>query len=83
MTELADGDVQLVRRTTELPVRNLKADRPRTVTLRFLGDLSHINWRENVADQLADHKQLGSKRAACSTTITATKSGRALPGHAG
>jgi hypothetical protein len=29
--ELDDGETRVVRRTTTLPVRNIKADRPRTV----------------------------------------------------
>ena len=30
--ELDDGETRVVRRTTTLPVRNIKADRPRPVT---------------------------------------------------
>jgi hypothetical protein len=30
--ELDDGETRMVRRTTTLPVRNIKADRPRPVT---------------------------------------------------
>jgi hypothetical protein len=31
--ELDDGESRVVRRTTTLPVRNLRADRPRTATV--------------------------------------------------
>ena len=30
--ELDDGETRVVRRTTTLPVRNIKADRPRSAT---------------------------------------------------
>jgi hypothetical protein len=30
--ELGDGDVRVIRRTTDQPVRSIKAQRPRTVT---------------------------------------------------
>ena len=30
--EVDDGETRMVRRTTTLPVRNIKADRPRPVT---------------------------------------------------
>ena len=30
--ELDDGGTRVVRRTTTLPIRNIKADRPRTAT---------------------------------------------------
>jgi len=31
--ELDDGETRVLRRTTTLPVRNIKADRPRTATV--------------------------------------------------
>jgi hypothetical protein len=34
--ELDDGETRVVRRTTTLPVRNIKADRPRPVTVEVV-----------------------------------------------
>ena len=55
--ELDDGETRVIRRTTTVPVRNIKASRPRTATSVFLDLMSHISWRRRVAHHLADHKE--------------------------
>jgi hypothetical protein len=40
--QLDDGETRVIRRTTSTPVVNIKSNRPRTATLRFLDQVSRI-----------------------------------------
>jgi hypothetical protein len=52
--EVDDPETRMVHRTTTTPVRNIKADRPRTVPLSFLGSVSTITRHESVQPHLAN-----------------------------
>ena len=47
--EFEDGDVRVIRRTTDQAVRSIKGQRPRTAYLSCLVRRSHFRWRRNVA----------------------------------
>ena len=62
--ELDDGGTRVVRRTTTVAVRNIKADRPRAVPFSFLAQVSNIWWWTNVAHHLTDNAGHGLADAA-------------------
>jgi hypothetical protein len=51
-----DGDVRIIRRTTDQPVPSIKGTATADRYLSFLALMSHIRWRGTVADHLAHHR---------------------------